>query len=234
MGLVKMSGVVPKVTVPCSWSDIFADNSWEQIIEACESGNIPETWEVGDQKAMTIGGTDYLIDIIGKNHDEYSDGSGMAPLTFQMHDCYGTTYAMYGSATNSCGWVNTSMRITTLPAILAQMPSNVQASIREVNKLTSSGNSSTTINITADRLFLLSEVEVFGRVTYSVAGEGSQYTYYSAGNSTVKNRNGSADDWHLRSPRSNNSISFCEVYASGSAGASSAVISSGVAFAFCF
>ena len=72
----------------------FADNSWAAIIAACQAREVPDTWAVGDSKPMTIGGADYQIDIIGENHDSYTDGSGTAPLTFQMHDCYGTDYAI--------------------------------------------------------------------------------------------------------------------------------------------
>ena len=79
--------------------DIFANNSWEAIIAACQSGNVPASWAVGDSKTMTIGGTDYQIDIIGKNHDTYTAG-GTAPLTFQLHDCYGTEYNMNGYNTS--------------------------------------------------------------------------------------------------------------------------------------
>ena len=118
----------------------FADNTWEQIIAACQKKIIPTTWKVGDQKAMTIGGTDYLIDIIGINHDDYSDGSGKAPFTFQLHDCYGETKNMNSSNTNAGGWTSCSMRSTHLPAILALMPTEVQNGIREVNKLTSAGS----------------------------------------------------------------------------------------------
>ena len=49
--------------------DNFANNSWEAIIAACQSGSVPDTWVVGNSKMMTINGTDYQIDIIGKNHD---------------------------------------------------------------------------------------------------------------------------------------------------------------------
>ena len=73
---------------PVIFDAIFANNSWEEIIAACQSGNVPDSWSVGDSKAMTINGTNYQIDIIGKNHDTYTAG-GTAPLTFQMHDCYG-------------------------------------------------------------------------------------------------------------------------------------------------
>ena len=173
---------------------IFSNNSWEEIIAACQSGSVPDSWAVGDSKTMTINGTDYQIDIIGKNHDTYTAG-GTAPLTFQMHDCYGTKYAMNSSNTNSGGWTSCAMRSTHLPAILALMPTEVQTAIREVNKLTSEGKKSATINTTADKLFLLSEVEIFGSVTYSKAGEGNQYAYYSAGNSSVKNFSGSSASW---------------------------------------
>ena len=72
------------------------------------------------------------------------------------------------------------------------MPTEVQNGIREVNKLTSAGSQSTTINVTSDKLFLLSEIEIFGSLSFSKSGEGAQYDYYKAGNSRVKNYNGSA------------------------------------------
>ena len=212
---------------------IFANNSWEEIIAACQNGNVPNSWAVGDSKIMTINGTDYQIDIIGKNHDTYTAG-GKAPLTFQMHDCYGETKNMNRSNTNSGGWTSCAMRNTHLPAILALMPTEVQNGIREVNKLTSAGSSSSTINTTADKLFLLSEIEIFGRTTYSKAGEGDQYAYYSAGNSKVKNFSGSSHLWWERSPYNSSSKAFCRVSRKGTADLNSASFSGGVAFGFCF
>ena len=212
---------------------IFANNSWEAIIAACQSGSVPDSWAVGDSKMMTIGGTDYQIDIIGKNHDTYTAG-GKAPLTFQMHNCYGTKYKMNSSNTNIGGYDSSAMHTTHLPAILALMPSEVQAGIKEVNKLTSAGSQSSTINTTADKLFLLSEIEIFGSVTYSKAGEGSQYAYYSAGNSEVKNFSGSANAWWERSPNGSSSTSFCLARRGGGPGYGGASGSYGVAFAFCF
>ena len=232
MGKVIMSGIVPLLSVPVTTKPNFADNTWAQIIKACQANRVPDTWAVGNQKSMTIGGTDYVIDIIGKNHDTYSSG-GTAPLTFQMHDCYGTTYTMNKTDTNISGWTNCIMRTTHLPAILALMPAEVQNGIREVNKLTSAGNKSTTINTTADKLFLLSEIEIFGRVTYSSSGEGTQYSYYTAGNSKVKNQNGSAIGWWERSP-AGGPENFGAVSGSGIATYAYASGVHGVSFAFCF
>lgn len=213
--------------------DNFADNDWASIIAACHSGSVPSTWVVGNSKTMTINGASYQVDIIGKNHDTYTAG-GKAPLTFQLHDCYADTKAMNSSDTNSGGWTSCAMRSTHLPAILALMPTEVQNGIREVNKPTSAGSQSSTINTTADKLFLLSEIEIFGSVSYSKSGEGTQYDYYKAGNSKVKKRNGSAAGWWGRSPGASNSAYFCLVISDGNAYGNAASYANGVAFGFCF
>jgi hypothetical protein len=213
--------------------DNFADNEWSEIIAACQSGDVPDSWVVGNYKNMTINGKAYRIDIIGKNHDTYASG-GTAPLTFQMHDCYDETKQMNSSNTNSGGWQNSAMRTTHLPAILNLMPAEVKAAIRDVQKKSSAGNQSSSIQTTNDKLFLLSEIEIFGSTTYSFAGEGKQYDYYKAGNSKVKNLSGSANAWWERSPYSSNSARFCIVHSSGSADANNASYSYGVAFGFCF
>lgn len=232
MGFVMVAGGA-RATAPVNYKANFADNTWAQIIDACQKNKVPETWVAGSQKAMTINGADYAIDIIGKNHDTYTAG-GKAPLTFQLHDCYADTKAMNSSDTNSGGWTRCAMRSTHLPAILALMPTEVQNGIREVNKLTSVGIQSSTINAAADKLFLLSEIEIFGSVSYSKSGEGTQYDYYKAGNSKVKNRNGSARGWWERSPYGSDSANFCMVDGVGDASLGNASIERGVAFGFCF
>ena len=213
--------------------DNFADNDWASIIAACHSGSVPSTWVVGNSKTMTINGASYQVDIIGKNHDTYASG-GKAPLTFQLHDCYGETKNMNSSNTNSGGWTSCAMRSTHLPAILALMPTEVQNGIREVSKKASVGGASSTIETVSDKLFLLSEVEIFGSTSYSAAGEGTQYDYYKAGNSKVKKLVGSAAYWWERSPVAGFSTRFCLVNSGGDASIGSASAAFGVAFGFCF
>ena len=139
---------------------------------------------------------------------------------------------MYYVNLSGLGWKNTDMRLTYLPAILALMPTEVKNGIHAVNKKTSEGGNSTTIETVSDTLFLLSEVEIFGTASSSVAGEGSQYDYYKAGNSKIKKREGVDEFWWDRSSAS--SGMFCTVRANGQAGASNASNSLGVSFAFCF
>lgn len=219
-----------------SYNPVFSENEWADIIEACHANEVPDTW-VADgtcYKDMLINGTNYRIDIIGKNHDDLADGTGKAPLTFQMHDCYGTTYPMNDTNTNVGGWRDCQMRTQTMPALKALLPAEVQAGIRPVKKLTSAGNKNPSIVTTSDELFLPTEVEVFGSITYSAAGEGTQYEYYQAGNSKVKKLNGSAYSWWERAPRSSYSTDFCRVFSAGSANADYASFLFGVPFAFCF
>lgn len=218
-----------------SYDPVFANNSWEQIIEACQNNVVPDTWVADGScyKDMTINGKAYRIDIIGKNHDTYASG-GTAPLTFQLHDCYDETKQMNSSNTNRGGWNSCAMRTTHLPAILDLMPAEVQAAIREVQKKTSAGNQSSSIQTTNDKLFLLSEIEISGSTTDSFAGEGTQYAYYQAGNSKVKNRSGRVSLWWERSPRSSDSTDFCIVFSNGDTVTGYANSSSGVAFGFCF
>lgn len=212
----------------------FADNTWEQIIAACQKKIIPTTWKVGDQKAMTIGGTDYLIDIIGINHDDYADGSGKAPFTFQMHECYHEKKRMNLAATNEGGWTSCDMRQTHLPAILVQLPLEVQNGIQNVNKLTSAGNKSTTIVTTADKLFFPSDVEVFGDVDSSAPGEGKQYQYYKENGSKIKMLDGAESRWWTRSPSINGTTNFIFVSSAGTKGTIRGGAALGVPFCFCF
>lgn len=213
----------------------FSDNNWATIIYACRTKQVPSTWAVGNSKTMLIGGTNYQIDIIGKNHDDYADGSGKAPLTFQMHHCYNTKYRMNSSNTNSGGWNSCEMRTSRMASILAQMPQEAQSAVREVKKLTGAGGGSSSIVTSNDKLFLLSEIEIDGSATYSASGEGSRYAYYQNGGSTIKQVGGSNSVWWTRSPVKYNATAFCNTGATGNvAWGTPTSGANGVSVAFCF
>jgi hypothetical protein len=232
------NGVARLCFVDSPYDSVFANNTWEEIALACQTGAVPDSWAVGDQKTMTINGTDYTIDIIGKNHDDYADGSGKAPLTFQLHECYATDYQMNTSSTNDGGWGSSYMRNTRLQKnILPLMPSEVQAALREVRKQTSQGKKSETIVTTSDKLFLLSEVEVLGTTKQSYSGEGSRYAYYTNGGTATKRNITESENisWWLRSPAKSYSSTFVTVVYYGTDSSSTdATTITGVSFAFCF
>ena len=235
MGKVMISGVAPQMTIPKVLPPIgtaLNDMTWEQIQTISDAGKAADYFNVGDTKNITLNGVSYPVQIIGFNHDTKT-GGGTAGITFQLVDCLNTTYQMNSSDTNVGGWTSCTMRTSTIATLLSQLPSDLQNVIKPVNKLTSAGNKSATINTTSDKLFLLSEVEIFGSTTYSASGEGSQYDWYKAGNTKVKKVNGSADIWWERSPNKYGTNQFCAVLENGSANGFVSGTKYGVAFGFC-
>ena len=206
--------------------------SWSDISITSKFGVCDQFFKVGDRKNITVNGVSYPVQIIGFNHDTLSDGT-KAGVTFQLINSLATTYPMEASDTNVNGWEGCVMRTTLNSTIYGQLNSDLKAVIKAVNKVSSVGNNNNNLETTSDKLFLLSEIEVFGKITHSFAGEGSQYEYYKAGNSTIKTVNGSAAYWWERSPVSPANDSFCIVDSTGSADNNGAHFSNGVSFAFC-
>lgn len=205
-------------------------------------GDIHRKIDVGNQVTIALDGANYAFDVIGFNHDTLTTSTaygattktGKAGITFQMHDLFATTYVMNSSNTNSGGWKSSDMRTSTMVTMKGYLPAAWQIVIKAVDKKSGLGGVSTSgTETTSDDLFLLSEIEVFGSIKYSVSGEGKQYAYYKAGNSKVKNKGGSANSWWKRSPASGSSNYFCLVTSSGNAGSNYADSSRGVAFGFC-
>lgn len=210
--------------------------SWDNIAAVSKFGQAPNYWKVGDKKNITVNGVTYAAQIIGFDHDTLTTADGgrtKAGITFQLVDCLNTTYSMNGSNTNVNGWRGSTMRTSTMATLLNQLSSDLKSVLKFVNKVTSKGNNQSGLETTSDKLFLLSEIEVFGATQYSYAGEGKQYEYYTAGNSTIKKVNGSAGYWWERSPRSGSTDDFCSVNSNGYANSSSASYSCGVSFGFC-
>ena len=217
-------------------SPVLADCSWADVDAFSRAGVASGIWSIGDTKALAIDGVSYVAQIIGFDHDNLTTADGArtkAGITFQLQNCLNTTYPMNSSDTNSGGWTSSLMRTSTMGTLFNQLEAGLRNVIKSVNKLTSAGDQSATINTTSDKLFLLSEIEVFGTLTYSKAGEGSQYDYYAAGNSKVKTVNGSANHWWERSPNGSYSASFCYVSSYGTASTANASGSNGVPFGFC-
>lgn len=205
-------------------------------------GSVHRKIDIGDQVTLALNGTNYTFDIIGFNHDALTTAAaygantatGKAGMTLQMHDLFATTYTMNSSNTNSGGWKSSAMRTSTMATMKGYLPSAWQSIIKPVDKASGTGGgSSSGTETVSDSCFLLAEIEIFGSTTYSVSGEGSQYAYYKAGNSKIKNKSGSAISWWERSPRSGGSDRFCGVDSTGGAAYGYANSSRGVAFGFC-
>lgn len=217
---------------PFTIGDNLNDTDWADIDICGRLGMAQQFFKVGDSKTVNIGGTNYEVQIIGFNHDDKVSG-GKAAYSFQLVDCLNQTQQMNTSNTNTGGWNGSAMR-GRMSTYKSQLPAALRNVIKTVKKKSGTGGgSSSGTQQTNDDLFLLSEIEIFGTTTYSVAGEGTQYEWYKAGNSRIKKVNGSAGLWWERSPRSGNTACFCAVYSSGGANDDDAHNSRGVSFGFC-
>ena len=128
---------------------------------------------------------------------------------------------MNSTHTNEGGWKDCEMRTYLNKTVHNSLPSDLQAVIKTVNKISDNGNKdTTTLNTTQDKLFLLSFEEVgftsnnvFG---YNVNGQGTKYNYFSNNASRVKYcLNGEPSFWWLRSAGTNNTDNFFSVHSSG-------------------
>ena len=134
------------------------------------------------------------------------------------------------------------MRSTTLPLVKSALPSDLQAVLKTTSIYSDNtgGGSDTASYVTAtqDDLYLLAEFEIFGARTNANSAERNhqqQYAYYVAGNSKIKYRHDStatAVFWWERSVRATNASYFCYVHTNGTADASYAFRSYGLAVAF--
>ena len=206
---------------------------------------------VGDQVTLPLDGANYAFDVIGFNHDTLTSPTaygamaktGRAGITFQMHDLFGTPFAMNDDRTNAGGWRSSKMRTSTMVTMLGYLPSAWQTAIKPVNKLSGiGGGASSGTQVVSDNCFLLAEGEIFGP-GYGYSGNGysfddecanvTQYAYYKAGNSKIKYKNGSAGYWLERSPYSGNGGRFGGVDTRGTASYCYAWHTINIAFGFC-
>lgn len=230
--------------------------------------NIGDYWAVGDKRtihhnAMAATGVseshkanDYIYVIIGIEHDDLVtaiNGKTKAAITIQTERMlyldttteYNASYNashecgyINGSSTNSGGWEGCVRRTWCNNVYKKCLPTYIQNMMKQVEKLTSAGSRSSTIKISNDYAFLLSEIEIFGSTTYSYAGEGKQYQYFknATANRYKKPRYSSAyvsGQYWTRSPYSSDSDSFCGVGRGGGANADSASNTGGIVPCLC-
>ena len=220
----------------------FEKASWSDIAALSESGSADKYFSVGDEKTISLTtGEQVTLVILGFDHDDLTSG-GKAGMTIGMKNLLATTYRMNATGTNAGGWDESEMRTSTMATLLSQLPSDLQGVIKQVNKKATAGSQSTSITTSADKLWLLAEVEVDGTTSAGYADEGEQYEYWK----TVKdgtvaadrikylsNGSGSANSWWLRSPYVSTSTYFRNFYSTGNVGDSYADFARGVAFGFC-
>lgn len=230
--------------------------------------NIKDYWAVGDKRtihhnAMAATGVseshkanDYAYVIIGIEHDDLVtaiNGKTKAAITIQTERMlyldttteYNSSYDashecgyMNSSNTNSGGWEGCARRTWCNNVYKQCLPTYIQNMMKQVKKLTSAGGWDSTIKASSDYAFLPSEIETFGSVKNSFAGEGKQYQYFknATANKYKKPRYNSSyvsGYWWGRSPDSDSGSSFCIMNENGSTNLNHASNDSGIAPCIC-
>ena len=217
----------------------MSECSWEEIKEACEAyrngGDVPSAeneaevlpFKVGEEKEIELeNGDKVAIVFIGRNRFLERGTGKRQPLVFNFKDLIGTDdgggNVMNDECTNAGGWEASKMRKWLNDDVFGALPSALQSCIKTVSIYTVNKGKKPTA--TEDKLFLLSEVEVFGKSERSANGEGEQFAYFEDWHHRIKGYTdgGYGRWWWLRSPRSGNSGNFVVVSYDGSVGTNGA------------
>ena len=211
------------------------------MIDAAQAGTInlqtDAGWKVGDMRKIAIaaftggGGTAHAaqyVDIVITSFDDYENCGCV--LQFDFKEALATGQRMNSSNTTTGGYGGSEMYTTTLPALVAALPSWLASRLKTFDvQATIGGGSSTLETVGNNKLALRSAIEVFGSGHNGKAAEGSWIPYYANAGIRTKLRGyaGSADIWWERSP--NNASYFCYVGNNGVASSNTASYAYGVA-----
>ena len=201
--------------------------SWAELKKMAQAGTISQVLSEGD-----------LIPIRLANGEENAirvtyDQAGN--MFFVFENCLDKPFFMNRNATNAGGWAKSEMRAYLNGEISKQLPDDLLESIEPIS-IEQEMKDKTYVK-SRDKLFLLSEEQVFGESRRSKSEKGvSQLRIFEGSmENKVKSRGRKPFSfwWWLRSPYSGSSGSFVDVTSSGYANGSDANYSYGVAPGFC-
>ena len=218
---------------PVTWAD-GTDAEVAAFLQAHYDGlvDIHDYWAVGDTRrvslsAMSATGVgeshsaqDVDLVLMNEGGKMLSDGVTECAFVVGQKESLATGGYMNSSNTNTGGWKNSARRAWCNNVYKNAIPSTLIGIYKEfINQSGTGGGSSSGVENTTDTFALPAEKEVFGSTSYSVAGEGNQFTWYATSANRIKKMgvSGSANYWWERSPYSGLSNPFCGVSDYGNA-----------------
>lgn len=79
------------------------DYSWKEIDEIVKRGEHTKLFRLGDTKSFKLGNEVLVTQIADFDHDDKTDGSGKAGISFILKDCMNITHNMNSFNTNVNG-----------------------------------------------------------------------------------------------------------------------------------
>lgn len=149
----------------------------------------PNLVEIGYQKEVELkNGDKAVFEVVGRYHDIKTNGE-KAGISFVLRDLLGKDddenldRSMNSNGSNKGGWEKCEMRKYLNEEVLALLPDDLVELIESVKKETYCDNK---LVITGDKLWLLSEKEIFGKKIYSQGEEGEQYEFFKYYRNRIK------------------------------------------------
>lgn len=211
----------------------FGNLTWSEIKERIVRGEAQKLWNVGDFKTIKLSSGELVsLRIIGFDQEPYSTEH---TVTFESIMTLDEPLPMVNKGDVSGGWEASSLRRFLNGPFFNWLPDDLREVIRPVMKDCYTGGLAASRDTTLDKIFVLSESEIFGRGMYSNGDEGPWYEWYrqpgisytrldSAGHLTCA--------W-TRSPEANSDEYTCVIRPGGAPGSLRATSRIGTTIAFC-
>ena len=200
--------------------------TWEQIAAKAAAGDFTDL-NIGDYKDVTLTtGETVRMEIAGIDTYFGYQSNNNHRLYFISRDCLATAYAMNSTNTNTGGFPASALKTTLNGTIFNTLPADLKAVIKADKRLVSTkGGWAWQEDL---KLWLPSEVEVWGHNTWSEVGYGNgcgvQFPIFAGslrhickGQGKGKAEQGSRVDWWCDSPDASNTLTFCSVIYGGRA-----------------
>ncbi len=215
---------------------VFGNNTPEQIKSAITQGIYKDLWSIGDEITIFADDGNYDFEIADFDHDPVSGESRTAPITLALKNLMSTPQKMNTGSFNTGSYAASLLHDYLTDTVYNSLSDEWKSIILSVDKKTSAGRSSTSIQTDSLNLFPFSEIELTGLSSNTVAGEGKQYPIFATASDRIKkmsNGTGSVNAWWTRSPQKSNNQNFIIVLGSGDTAANNAGGTYGVCFGFC-
>ena len=199
--------------------------SWAELKKMAQAGTISQVLSEGDLIPIRLAsGEENAIRV---THDQAGN------MFFVFENCLDKPFSMNRSATNAGGWAKSKMRAYLNGKIAKQLPDDLLESIEPIS-IEQEMQDKTYVK-SCDKLFLLSEEQVFGESRYPEPEKGVSRLKIFEGSMErrVKSRGGKLFWWWLRSPRESNYTNFGYVSSDGFVTNHNADFAGGVAPGFC-
>ena len=233
-----------------NWSAI--NSYWDIIssdVESYESGTLSQDefmtkYPIGARMIIPINLADGFVyadvEIIGRNHDNLSDNSGKAPLTFFCADLPQILRRMNAESANAGGYQASEMRGFLNGDLFNAFPDDLKTIIKPVYKISDGGSTNKALVTTVDSCWLASYDEV-GLVSSSsnLSGQGEVYSDLFSIDKDARKKyitdDTAAGGWWLRTSyySTNSNSMFWRVTNTGGSYSDIAFNAFYVAFGFC-